>query len=102
LKGTGPPKMKGKIISQKPALRPKELVLAMDEDKPQVTLKFENALPGKAEPGTQIEFEGVPSAFTKEPFMLTFDVEGKDKITGWPEQAAPPAKKTTPVRRKKK
>ena len=93
-------KFKGKLISQKPALRPKELVVGISSpDTPEVTLKFENALPGKAEPGTTIEFEGVPSAFTKEPFMLTFDVEGKDKITGWPAQA-PPAKKAV-VRKKK-
>ena len=107
VKGAGLPggangvtKFKGKLISQKPALRPKELVVGISSpDTPEVTLKFENALPGKAEPGTTIEFEGVPSAFTKEPFMLTFDVEGKDKITGWPAQA-PPAKKAV-VRKKK-
>ena len=99
LKGSAVPKLKGKLVNLKPAIRPKELVLAIDEDKPQVTLKFEAALPGKAEAGTEIEFEGIPSAFTKEPFMLTFDVEGKDKITGWPAQA-PPAKKTV-VRKKK-
>jgi hypothetical protein len=65
-----------------------------------VTLKFENPLPGKAEPGTEIEFEGVPSAFTKEPFMLAFDVEGKDKIQGWPAQAATPPRKTVPRTKK--
>jgi len=101
LKGTAPPKLRGKLVSTKPALNPKELVLAMDTpDMPQVTLKLETALRGKADPGTDIEFEGVPSAFTKDPFMLTFDVESKDKIQGWPAQAAPPAKKR-PVARKK-
>ena len=45
-------------------------------------------LPGKAEPGTELGFEGVASAFTKEPFNLTFDVDSKDKIEGWPAQAA--------------
>jgi len=89
------PKLKGKLVSMKPAIRPKELVLAIETpNTPEVTLKFENALPGKAEPGTEIEFEGVPGAFTKEPFMLTFDVEGKDKIAGWPAQAAPSVRKT--------
>jgi hypothetical protein len=99
LKGTAPPKMKGKLVSQKPALRPKELVLSIDEDKPQVTLKLENPLPGKAEPGTELQFEGVPDEFTKEPFMLTFLVESKDKIEGWPAQAAPPAKKGPPSKK---
>jgi len=48
-----------------------------------------------------IQFEGVPSAFTKDPFMLTFDVDSKDKIAGWPAQAAPPAKKRVVPRKKK-
>jgi tetratricopeptide (TPR) repeat protein len=93
MKGSAFPKLKGKLISQKPAVRPKELVLGIENaTTPEVTLKLENPLPGKAEPGTEIEFEGIPSAFTKEPFNVTFDVESKDKITGWPA-AAPPARK---------
>ena len=94
-KGADAPKFRGTLLSMSPAVRPKELVLGIDTpDKAEVTLKFETALPGKAEPGTKIEFKGVPSAFTKEPFMVTFDVEGKDKIDGWPAQAA-----AAPVRR---
>ena len=100
LKGTAPPKLKGKLVQQKPAIKPKELVLSVDEDKPQVTLKLENPLPGKAEAGTELQFEGVPSEFTKDPFMLTFTVDSKDKIEGWPAQAAPPPAKKV-IRRKK-
>ena len=101
LKGTAPPKLKGTLVSIKPALRPKELVLAIDDaDTPEVTLKLETPLPGKAEKGTEIQFQGVPSAFTKEPFMLTFDVDSKDKIEGWPKQAAPPVKKRVAARKK--
>jgi hypothetical protein len=33
-----------------------------------------------AEPGTEIEFEKVPSAFTKEFFMLAFDGKEKDGL----------------------
>jgi tetratricopeptide (TPR) repeat protein len=98
----GVTKFKGTLISQKPALNPKELVLGITSpDTQEVTLKLENPLRGKAEPGTVIQFEGVPSAFTKEPFMLTFDVDSKDKIQGWPAQAAPPAKKRVVARKKK-
>ena len=95
----GVQKLKGTLIAHKPAARPTELVLGLaDPTLPEVTLKLDSALPGKAEPGTEIEFEGVPSAFTKDPeFMVTFDVE-RDKITGWPAQA--PARRA-PVRRKK-
>lgn len=89
---------KGKIISMKPAVNPKELVLGIsDESTPEVTLKLDTPLKGKADVGTEIGFEGIASAFQKEPFNLVFDVE-KDKLEGWPVQAAP-AKKAAPVRK---
>lgn len=91
LKDAGLPKLRGKLVSQSPAVRPKTLVLAMDGDAPQVTLRLSAPLAGKAEPGTMIEFEGVPKEFTASPFMLTIEVE-KEKIFGWPAQAAPPAR----------
>jgi len=101
VKGAELPQLRGKVVSMKPALRPKEVVLEMDGDSSQdVTLKFETPLPGKAEPGTEIRFVGIPSAFTKEPFMLTFDVEGKDKLEGWPA-SAPAAPVRRPAAKKK-
>ena len=101
LKGTAPPKMKGKLISAKPAVNPKELVLNLDgTNTPEVTLKLETGIPGKAPEGTELQFQGVPSAFTKEPFMLTFDVENKSKIEGWPKQAAAPPVRRRVVRKK--
>ncbi len=47
--------------------------------------------------GTEIEFEGVPASFTKEPFMVTFDVE-KAKIEGLKMEAAP-VKKAAPKKK---
>jgi tetratricopeptide (TPR) repeat protein len=95
------PKLKGKLVSMKPAIRPKELVLAIQTpDTPEVTLKLENPLPGKADKGTEIQFEGTATEFTKDPFMLTFVVDSKDKIEGWPAQAAPPAKKRPTAKKK--
>jgi tetratricopeptide (TPR) repeat protein len=97
----GVTKFKGTLISQKPALNPKELIIGITKpDTQEVTLKLETALRGKADPGAVIEFEGIPSAFVKDPFMLTFDVESKDKIAGWPAQAANTAKKRPPVHKK--
>ena len=102
LKDHAVPKLKGKLVSTKPAIRPKELVLAIQTpDTPEVTLKLETPLPGKAEKGTELQFEGVPTEFTKDPFMLTFAVESKDKIEGWPAQAPPPAKKRPAAAKKK-
>jgi tetratricopeptide (TPR) repeat protein len=95
------PKLRGKLVSMKPAIRPKELVLAIQTpDTPEVTVKLENPLPGKADKGTEIQFEGTATEFTKDPFMLTFVVESKDKIEGWPAQAAPPAKKRPTAKKK--
>ncbi len=90
----GVQKFKGKVIEHKPARNPKEIVLGMsDATTREVTLKLETPfLTGKADPGTEIEFEGVVSGFTKDPFMVTFDVEKKEQIAGWPAPA-PPAKK---------
>lgn len=94
MKGAGLPKLRGKLVSQTPAIKPKTLVLAMSDDTtPEVTIVLSAPLPGKADAGTAIEFEGVPTTFTQNPFMVTMEVE-KEKIQGWPAQATP-----APVRR---
>jgi hypothetical protein len=96
----GVQKFKGKVIEHKPARNPKEIVLGMsDATTREVTLKLDFALVGRAEPGTELEFEGVASEFTKDPFMLTFEVEKKEQIAGWPAQA-PPVKKAAPAAKK--
>ncbi|HSB14369.1 MAG TPA: hypothetical protein VLE22_07910 [Bryobacteraceae bacterium] len=98
---SGVSKFKGKLVSHAPAKNPKELVLAIsDASTPEVTLKLDEAMAGAADPGTEIEFEGVAAEFSKDPFMLTFDVE-KAKVSGWPApvKKAPAAKKA--VRKKK-
>ena len=76
-------KFKGKLISTTPETRPKELKLAVENPEvADVTLKLEEPLPGKMDPGGEIEFSGTAKAYTKDPFMLTFEVE-KDDIVGW-------------------
>ncbi len=85
VKETALPKLKGKVISHTPALRPTKVVVALENDTTgEMTLVFTPALAGKADPGTEIEFEnGIPKAFTKDPFMLTVNVEAAS-LTGWP------------------
>jgi hypothetical protein len=109
LKGSGVPKLKGVLMDARPACRSKELVVAVPEpDQPGtpqsvITLKLVNddkpdALTGKPDTGAtvEIQWEGVPSAFTKEPFMLTMDTE-KAKITGLNvTPCTPPVKKAAP------
>jgi len=76
------PRLKGKLVAMSPASKPKELVLAIENSAGDVTLKLDGALPGRMEPGGEIEFEGIAKSFTKDPFMVTFDTE-KAKLTGW-------------------
>jgi hypothetical protein len=85
----GVAKFKGKLVSMTPPARPKELVLAMeDPSRPDVTLKLDSALPGKMEPGGEIEFDGVADSYTKDPFMVTFTVE-KSHLEGWTGKNTP-------------
>ena len=69
-------------------------------DVPEITLKLENPPKGavKADPGTEIEFEGTPVAFTREPFNLTVEVEAS-KLKGWPAPP-PPAKKAVVAKKR--
>jgi tetratricopeptide (TPR) repeat protein len=101
-------KFKGKLVSATPEMSPKELVLSISGDIGDVTLKLDAQLRGKMEPGGEIEFEGVASSYTKEPFMVVFDVE-KENVVGWagvggapvapaPKKAAPAKKATTPAK----
>jgi hypothetical protein len=96
------PPLKGFVISQEPARAPKKVVLGMSNPtNSEVTIELENPLPGPAEPGTPIEFRGVAKALTKEPFMLTFDVE-RENLKGWPapQRRAPPARKKGAAKKK--
>lgn len=96
----GVTEFKGKLIEAKPAIRPKELVLAVADGKtPDAVLKLDAPLAGKMEPGADIGFQGVATGYTVTPFNVTFDVE-KAKITGWkgaPAPARPAARR--PARR---
>ena len=74
--------LRGTLVSARPAARPRELMVAMaDAATPEVTLKLDAPMAGTLETGCAIEFEGVPTAFTAAPFMLTFDAE-RAKIKG--------------------
>jgi tetratricopeptide (TPR) repeat protein len=88
LKDAAMPKLKGQVMSGVPECRSKTLLVAVPEPDQkstltaEITLKLDAALTGKPTAGTEIVFEGaVPSAFTKDPFMLTLDIE-KAKIEG--------------------
>lgn len=93
-------KLKGKIISHEPEVNPKKVVVGLsDGNVAEVTLVMEDKtfLPGKMEAGGEIEFEGVGKEFSKDPFMLTLEID-KDTIYGWTGVAtkAAPVKKAAP------
>lgn len=100
--------LKGTLMEAKPACRAKELLVAIPLPNQQgtpvaeVTLKLDAALTGKVETGVEIQFNGVPSAFVKEPFMLTLDTD-KTKIDGLniTPCSPTPARKGAPAAKKK-
>ena len=79
--------LKGTLLEAKPACKAKELLVAIPMPNAtgapvaEITLKLDPALTGKVETGVEIQFNGVPEAFAKEPFMLTMG-SAKDKIDG--------------------
>lgn len=87
LNNSAVPQLRGTLIDAKPACRPKELVVAVPLPdakqplQPEITLKLDAPLTGKPDLNTEFHFQGVPSAFTKDPFMLTMTAE-KAKIDG--------------------
>jgi hypothetical protein len=96
MKGALLPPLKGKVVKLEPELKPKTVVLALEDGTtPDATLKFEMPLAGKVDPGAELTFEGVPDSYTASPYMVVFNVEA-DKLHGWTGKNAPKA----PVRKK--
>jgi len=92
----GVKRFRAKLVAAKPAKNPKELVLSLEDPAGDITLTiFEEPLAGSAPIGTELEFEGVPTAFTASPYMLTFEVDQETQLSGWPAPAAPGKKGAT-------
>ncbi len=101
------PKLKGTLVEAKPACRPKELLVAvpLPDAKPpyttEIALKLDAPLPGKPDENLELSWtDGAPSAFTKDPFLLTVDVE-KAKIDGLKTTPCAPPPVHHPVPKKK-
>ena len=80
MKDTVIPQFKAKVVSQP---NPKQLLVAVDDPSGDATLIFESPFRGAIEPGLEIEFSGVATAFTKMPYHLELRVDRKD-IAGLP------------------
>lgn len=103
LKDSAGPKLKGVLVDG--ACKGKEITVAFPLPgqtgalTPEVKLKFETPLNGKPEANADITFEGaVATAFTKDPFMLTMEIE-KAKVDGLKTTpcVAAPGRKSAPA-----
>jgi hypothetical protein len=64
---------------------------------------YDFALKGKVDNGTDVQWDGVPSGFTKDPFLLTMDIADKTKLeVATTPCPPPPAKKSAAPAAKKK
>ncbi len=78
LKGATVPQLKGTVVEAKPACRSRELLIAVEGNKPEIRLKIDKPLTGKPELNTEIEWEGLGSSFTPEPFLLTMETSAEE------------------------
>jgi len=86
LKNNSAPQLWGKLVEARPACRPRELWIGVPvpdapAPKAEILLKLERALAGQPEIGSELRFDAVPSAFTREPFVLTM-VTSPERIQG--------------------
>jgi hypothetical protein len=98
VKNSAIPPLRGTLVSALINEGVSKLILAMDSITPEVTLILHNGdvkVKSKPKAGTLIEFKGVAIDFTKDPFMLTFDVS-IDGIKGLALQTEPDSKKIPP------
>ena len=100
LKDSAVPPLRGVVVEGKPECRSKEVLVAVAMPgqqppyTPEITLKLDAPLTGKPDAGSEIEFEGVPTAFTKTPFLLTMEAEKAKVQVKTTACAAAPARPT--------
>jgi hypothetical protein len=101
-KDSNVPQLKGVLVEAKPACRPKELLVSVPlpdspAGQPEIVLKLDKPLAGKPDIQSEFHWQGVPAAFTQNPFRLTMETEAA-KVEGL--QLAPcavaPARRTVP------
>jgi hypothetical protein len=70
------PRLKGTLLEARPACRPRELLVAVQQPRAEITLKLDKPLTGQPDLNASLQWEGQPTAFTKDPFMLTMNTDG--------------------------
>jgi len=100
VKGAALPPLSGVLAGANPECRPTELRVSIPTSEggpshPEITLKLEKPLAGKLEPGAQLRWVGIPTAFTQDPFDLEMEVSAA-KIDGLKTTPCPPARRARP------
>ena len=94
LKDVQLPTLYGTLVSSTPADHPDTFLVAMaDSSGPEVKLKLNGRLERPLPAGTPVKFVGVGSAFTTEPFMLTFQVGSVNRATVLDRKESAPGNK---------
>ena len=81
LKGRAVPQLSGRLVEAKPACNPRELMIAVptpdapEPSRAEIQVRLASPLRGKAELGQSIRWQGMPVAFSKEPFLLRMTSE---------------------------
>jgi hypothetical protein len=76
-----PQEFKAKIVSWTPDTNPTEVKIAIDDPNGDAMIKYEKPLHAKLTAGDSVTIQGMATAFTKDPFLVTFDGD-QSKITG--------------------
>ena len=80
LKGAALPQLIGTLLEAKPSCHPRDLVIAVNQPTPEITLKLDKPLAGKPQVHSEIQWAGEPQTFTKDPFMLTVKAESVEGV----------------------
>lgn len=106
LKDAAVPQLIGTLVEARPVCRPKELLVAVPEPgareplTAEILLKLDKPLAGKPELNGSFQWEGVPSAFTSAPFLLTMDADaGRLQGLNLHPCAPVPARRVSPKNR---
>jgi len=76
-----PQEFNAKIVSWTPDTNPTEIKISIDEPSGDAVIKYEKPLHAKLNAGDAIKIKGNAMAFTKDPFLVTFDGD-QSQITG--------------------
>jgi hypothetical protein len=87
LQGVSVPPLRGILVEARPTCRPTQLLVAVplpgtsSPREPEIALKLDAPLAGKPDLDAEFQWEGVPTAFSSHPFLLTMETE-RSKIEG--------------------